>query len=85
VTVETDILALSDDLAQLVDAAEEHGRLCQSELNDVLEPLVLDPLETDCVYRELEKRAIEIVNDLLDDGEPVPAALPLPRPLQLSS
>ena len=84
-TVETEILGLSDDLAQLVDAAEEHGRLRQSELNDVLEPLALDPLETDSVYRELEKRAIEIVNDLLDDGEPVPVALPSPLPLQLSS
>ena len=84
-TVETEILGLSDDLAQLVDAAEEHGRLRQSELNDVLEPLALDPLETDSVYRELEKRAIEIVDDLLDDGEPVPAALPSPLPLQLSS
>jgi len=71
VATETDILLLSDDLRQLVDAAEERGSLLQSELNDVLEPLSLDPLETDLVYRELETRQIEVVNDIIDD-EPAP-------------
>ena len=64
VTTETDILLISDDLRQLVDAAEERGNVLQSELNDVLEPLGLDALETDAVYRELETRQIDVVNDL---------------------
>jgi RNA polymerase primary sigma factor len=77
VTVEVEILLLSGELQRVVEAAEELGTLLQSVLNDALEPLALDPLETDGVYRELEKRAIEIVDDLLEDGEPAPAALPL--------
>ena len=85
-TTETDILLLSEDLQQLVDGAEERGTLRQSELNEVLEPLQLDPLETDAVYRELETRSIEVVNDMLEDGEPAPepAPQPAPVPLQLS-
>ena len=83
---DTDILLFSDDLRQLVDVAEERGNVLQSELNDVLEPLSLDALETDAVYRELETRAIEVVNDMLEDGEPAPepAPQPAPLPLQLS-
>ena len=65
---EIDILLFSDDLRQLVDAAEERGNVLQSELNDVLEPLHLDPLETDAVYRELETRQIDVVNDVDEDG-----------------
>jgi RNA polymerase primary sigma factor len=84
VTSEPDILLLSDDLQRLVESAEERGSLRQSELNEVLEPLALDPLETDAVYRELEKRTIEIIADMLEDGEPAPVSLPAPPPLQLS-
>ena len=75
-TSEPDILLLSDDLQRLVENAEERGSVRQSELNEVLEPLALDPLETDAVYRELEKRTIEIVADVLEDGEPAPVTLP---------
>jgi RNA polymerase primary sigma factor len=82
VTTELDILPLSDDLLQLVESAEERGTLLESELNDVLEPLQLDPLETDAVFRELETRSIELIADVPDDDEP--AAAPPPPPLQLS-
>jgi RNA polymerase primary sigma factor len=87
VTVESDILLLSEDLRQLVDSAEERGSLLQSELNDVLEPLSLDPFEIDAVHRELETRGIDVVDDINEDGEvaPQPAAEPEPAPpLQLS-
>jgi RNA polymerase primary sigma factor len=80
VTPDTDILLLSDDLQQLIDGAEERGNVRQSELNEVLEPLQLDPLETEAVYRELETRSIDLVNDLLADGEVAPQALPEPAP-----
>ena len=66
----TDILLLSDDLRRLVDACEERGSVLQSELNDVLEPLGLDALETDLVHRELETRQIDVVDDLREDGAP---------------
>src|SRR3954454_11681096 len=84
VTTEPDILLLSEDLQRLVEGAEERGNIRQSELNEVLEPLQLDPLETDAVYRELEKRTIDIVADLLEDGEPAPPRLPEPPPVQVS-
>jgi RNA polymerase primary sigma factor len=82
VTVEADILLLSDDLQQLVDAAEERGTLLESELNDVLEPLQVDPLEIDAVFRELEKRGIELIDDLPADE--AAATPPPPPPLQLT-
>jgi RNA polymerase primary sigma factor len=80
VASEPDILLLSEDLVRLVDSAEERGSVLQSELNEVLEPLQLDALETDAVYRELEQRSIEIVLDVLEDGEPLPLNLPAPPP-----
>jgi len=88
VATETDILLLSDDLRQLVDASEERGSMLQSELNDVLEPLALDALEVDQVYRELETRQIEVTNDIGEDGEvsaqPEAEPEPAPPPLQVS-
>src|SRR6267378_2896743 len=81
---EPDILVLSEDLQRLVEGGEERGNVRQSELNEVLDPLQLDPLETDAVYRELEKRTIEIVADLLEDGESAPVRLPAPAPIPLS-
>jgi RNA polymerase primary sigma factor len=89
-----EILLVSDDLRQLIDAAEERGSLLQSELNDVIEPLHLDPIEVDAVHRELETRSIDVTNDLDEDGEvkrPVEPELPVepeppaePAPLQIS-
>jgi RNA polymerase primary sigma factor len=91
VTTDIDILLFSEDLRQLVDGAEERGNVLQSELNDVLEPLSLDALETDAVYRELETRQIDVVLDINDDGEiqaqPEPEPEPektQPQPLQIS-
>jgi RNA polymerase primary sigma factor len=85
VTAETDILALSDDLRQLVDASEERGTLLQSELNEALDPLNLDPLEIDLVHRELETRQIDVVNDIGEDGDTTPPEpAPAPQPLQVS-
>jgi RNA polymerase primary sigma factor len=88
VPTETDILLLSDDLRLLVDVAEERGMLLQSELNDVLEPLGLDPIEIDSVHRELETRSIDVVNDIDEDGETRPQPPPEPEappaPLQIT-
>jgi RNA polymerase primary sigma factor len=84
-----EILLVSDDLRQLIDAAEERGSILQSELNDVIEPLHLDPIEVDAVHRELETRSIDVTNDIDEDGEttPPPAepeAPAEPAPLQIS-
>jgi RNA polymerase primary sigma factor len=84
VTPESDILLLSDDLQQLLETSEERGSVLQSELNEVLEPLQLDPFEVDTIYRELEQRSIDVIVDVDEDGEPHPAAQPEPPPLQIS-
>jgi len=87
VSVDPEILLLSEELQQLVETAEQSGTLRQSELNDVLEPLELDPLEVDAVFRELETRSIELVDDTRDDesqpGQARPA--PPPQPVQLET
>ncbi len=83
--VETDILRLSDDLRQLVESSEERGTLTLSELNDVLEPLGLDPLEVDLVHHELETRQIDVVDDLAEDEPQAKPPPPEPaQPLQVS-
>ncbi|HTR33684.1 MAG TPA: sigma-70 factor domain-containing protein, partial [Gaiellaceae bacterium] len=80
--VETEILRLSEELRQLVEGSEERGSLLQSELNEVLEPLQLDPLEADQLFRELETRQIDVV----DDSELPPAPRPRePAPPALES
>ncbi len=75
VTVEIYQLLLTDELRELrefLDVAEQSGSLRQSELNDLLEPLQLDPLETDGIYRELEQRSIDVVDDTQEEQEPPP-------------
>ncbi|HEY6031079.1 MAG TPA: sigma-70 factor domain-containing protein, partial [Gaiellaceae bacterium] len=83
-SVEPEILLLSEELQQLVESAMESGTLRQSELNDVLEPLELDPLETDSLFRELESRGIEVANDV-DEEAPAPAPPPPPQPLETTT
>jgi RNA polymerase primary sigma factor len=83
VTSESDILMLSDELQQLLETSEERGSVLQSELNDVLEPLQLDPFEIDTVYRELEQRSIDVIIDVDEDGEKQAPPQPEP-PLQIS-
>jgi len=90
VTVEPDILSLSDDLKQAIEAAEERGSMLQSDLNDLLEPLGLDAFETDFIYRQLETRSIDVYDDTREDGDrrqpppepepPGPPGEPIPPP-----
>src|ERR1700748_717201 len=61
--VDVERLLESEDLARLVEVAEGRGRVRASQLNEVLETLQLDGLESESIYRELEKRAIEVVED----------------------
>ena len=80
VTVEIYQLLLTDELRELrefLDGAEQSGSLRQSELNELLEPLQLDPLETDGIYRELEQRSIDVVDDTHEEQEPPPPPPPV--------
>ena len=71
-TVEIDIILRSEDLLALLEAAESSGQLRQTELQEVLEPLELDPLEVDAVYIELDRRGIELVEEPKEEQPPPP-------------
>src|SRR5438105_1685138 len=71
-TVEIEIILRSEELLALLEAAESSGQLRQSELQEVLEPLELDPLEVDAVYIELDRRGIELVDEPKEEQPPPP-------------
>ncbi len=71
-TVDIEHLLGNDELLQLLDAAEQAGSLKAIELAEVVETHELDALEQDALYRELDRRGIEIV-DQPKDEEPAPA------------
>src|SRR5205823_2087565 len=75
-TVEIESILVSEELTTLLEASESSGQLRQVELVEVLEPLELDPLETEAVYQELDRRGIE----LLVEPEPEPEKAPPPPP-----
>jgi RNA polymerase primary sigma factor len=77
-TVEIESILGNEELAALLDTAEANGQLRQTELNELLEPLELEPLELDALYIELDRRGIELLAD-----EPEKEAAPPPPPAAL--
>jgi len=71
-TVEIESILASEELVTLLEASESSGQLRQVELVEVLEPLELDPLETDAVYQELDRRGIELLAEPEREAEPEP-------------
>ena len=71
------------EVRELIEQAAETGFVRRVELNELLEALQLDAFEADFLYRELEQRAIEIVeaapepNPLLEPVETTTDALQL--------
>jgi RNA polymerase primary sigma factor len=80
-TVEIEMILRIEDLHTLLEAAEASGTVRQSELQEVLEPLELEPLEIDALYSELDRRGIEIAEEPERDRDKVEAP---PPPLQTS-
>ena len=78
-TVDIEHLLLNDELQQLLEAAEQAGSLKAVELGDVVETLELDALELDALYRELDRRGIEVVEETQPE-EPAPAPAPVSLP-----
>ena len=76
-TVEIDNVQATPELLELVEAAEQNGSLRYAELAELLEVLRLEPLEVDAVYRFLEQRGIEI----LEQQPEAPAPPPPPQPV----
>ncbi len=68
----------TEELVQLLEAAEQSGSVRQAELTEILEPLALDALEVDAVYREFEQRGIDVVDTDLPEAPPPPPAAVAP-------
>ena len=85
-TVEIESILATEELLALLEAAESSGQLRQVELIEVLEPLDLDPLETEAVYQELDRRGIELLVQPETEPEKEPEKTPLPaQPLETTT
>src|SRR6476469_2514201 len=78
--VEIENVMATPELHDLFEQAEQHGSLRYAELIEVLEPLHLDPLETDAVLRELEQLGIEVSDPEPEQKEAAPPPPP-PQPV----
>ncbi len=76
-TVDIEHLLRNDEVLQLLDAAEQGGSLKATAVADVVETHELDALEQDALYRELDRRGIEIAVDEPKDEEPPPPPVPV--------
>jgi RNA polymerase primary sigma factor len=81
-TVEIESILASEELMTLLEASESSGQLRQVELVEVLEPLELDPLETEAVYQELDRRGIELLTEPEREPEPEKAPQAIAQPLE---
>jgi RNA polymerase primary sigma factor len=76
--VEIENVLTTPELHALFETAEQNGSLRYADLVEALEPLRLDPLETDAVYRDLEQRGIEILEPEREQQPPPPPPPPQP-------
>src|SRR5262249_1928945 len=84
--VEIENFLATPELHELFEQAEQTGPLRYQALNEVLEPLHADPLETDAIFREREQRGIEVLEpepQAEEQREPPPP--PSPQPVQEST
>src|SRR6266496_652994 len=75
-----DSVVQTEELQQLFDAAELTGSVRAAELLEALEPHALEPLEVDAVYRMLEERGIEVLEESQEPEAPPPP--PVTAPLE---
>jgi hypothetical protein len=73
--VDFEILFESEDLRQLLEAAEATSSIKSAELVVILEAHAFDPIEVDGIIRELEARGFEVSED---DRETTAALSPPP-------
>src|SRR5439155_16212736 len=79
--VEIESILQHEDVQIVLEATEASGSVRQSELNDLTEAHEFDVFELDLLYRELETRGIECV----DDTREVEKAPPPPPPPPVES
>jgi RNA polymerase primary sigma factor len=74
-TVEIEHFLRQEDIHVLLETAETSGSIRRSDLNEALELHQLDVLEADLLYSELERRGIDIAENLEKDKDPPPPPL----------
>jgi RNA polymerase primary sigma factor len=84
-TVDIDLLLRNDELLQLLETAEQAGSLKAAELAEVVETHELDALEQDALYRELDRRGIELVDGGTQPEEPPPPPAPISAPQETTT
>src|SRR6266540_58598 len=77
--VEIESILHHEDVQALLEASEASSTVRQSELNELTETHEFDVFELDLLYRELETRAVEIVDDT-KEVEKAPPPPPPPAP-----
>jgi RNA polymerase primary sigma factor len=75
----------AEEFQQLVEFAEPAGSVRATEALEILEPLQLEPLEVGAVYRLLEERGIEVLDDEREDGAPPPPPTPVVGALETTT
>ena len=80
--VEIESILLHDGVATLLDAAEQTGTVTQTELTELTELHELDVFELDVLYRELETRGVDIVDDSAEREPEKAPAPPPPAPVE---
>jgi RNA polymerase primary sigma factor len=75
-----DSVVQTEELQQLFDAAELTGSVRAAELLEALEPHALEPLEVEAVYRMLEERGIDVLEEGQEPEAPPPP--PVTAPLE---
>jgi RNA polymerase primary sigma factor len=83
-TVEIESILVNEELAALLEAAESNGQLRQVELNELVEPLELQPLEVEALQQELDRRGIEVVVEPEQEA-PAPAPPPVNAPVETTT
>jgi RNA polymerase primary sigma factor len=72
VTADIEQLLRLEDVRVLLETAESGGSVRQTEILELVEAQQLETLEIDALYRELEGRGIEIVEDEREVAPPPP-------------
>ena len=62
-TVDFETLFQSEDFLQLLEAADAQGSIKTAEVAELLDVHGFDPVEADLVFRELEARGYELIED----------------------
>jgi RNA polymerase primary sigma factor len=76
-TIDIDHLLRNDEIQQLLETSEQAGSLKGAELAEIVETHELDALEQDALYRELDRRGIEVLEAPAVEEPPPPAPPPI--------